>query len=182
MLLDTAVIGAPGSILPLPMTGEVPPAGLDFHHRRALVQWYRHTTLWKPLWLNSEKGAIGREPHPRCFGRLEPIRGEDRLTVLVLRPSGADENVMDVPGLGEVHWQGRWAIVAQDNESLADSRRLACIPFDGGSLRLPRACAPTRVVAVDIREEPFRSWSWHDSILEVRCPTSPELVGILVIN
>ncbi len=182
ILLDTAVIGSPGSILPLPSDGEAAPPGLDFHHRRALVQWYRRTTLWKPLWLNSEKGALGREPRPRCFGRLESIRGEDRLTALVLRPEGAGENELDVPGLGKVHWQARWAIIAQDDESLAASHRMACIPFDGGTLRLPRPSAPSRVVAVDKSEQPLTSWSWRDSILEIRCPSSPELVGILVIN
>jgi hypothetical protein len=182
VLLDTAVIGAPGSILPLPTGGEAPAPGLDFNHRRALVQWYRPTTLWKPLWLNSEKGAIGREPRPRCFGRLEPIRGEDRLTALVLRPEGAGENEMDVPGLGKVHWQGRWAIIAQDDETLAASHRLACIPFEGGILRLPRPSAPARVMAVEKGEHLLTSWSWHESTLEVRCPPSPELVGILVID
>src|SRR5208283_4711476 len=161
---------------------EATPPRLDFHHRRALVQWYRRTTLWKPLWLNSEEGALGREPRPRCFGRLESIRGEDRLTALVLRPEGAGEDELDVPGLGKVHWQGRWAIIAQDDESLADSHRMACIPFDGGTLRLPRPSAPSRIVAVDRSEQPLTSWSWRDSILEVRSPSSPELVGILVVN
>ena len=182
ILLDTAVIGAPGGVLPLPASGEAPAPGLNLIHRRALSQWYRPTTLWKPLWLNSEKGAIGREPRPRCFGRLEPIRGEDRLTALALRPEGMEENEMDVPGLGKVHWQGRWAIIAQDNEGLTASRRLACIPFDGGSLRLPRSSAPARVMAVGKREHLLTSWSWHEPILEVRCPPSPELVGILVIH
>ena len=182
ILLDTAVIGAPGSILPLPVGRSAAPLGLDFHHRRALAQWYRRTTLWKPLWLNSEKGAIGHEPRPRCFGRLEPIRGEDRLTALVLRPEGIGENQMDVPGLGKVNWQGRWAIIAQDDETLATSHRLACIPFDGGSLRIPRSSGPDRVIAVEKTEQPLATWSWHGSTLEVRCPDSPELVGILVIN
>jgi hypothetical protein len=89
---------------------------------------------------------------------------------------------MDVPGLGKVHWQGRWALISQDDEALANSHRLACIPFDGGSLRLPRTSEPTRVIAVDKSEHPLTSWSWRESSLEVRCPSSPELVGILVIN
>src|SRR5208337_825756 len=103
-------------------------------------------------------------------------------TALVLRPEGAGENEMDVPGLGKVHWQGRWAIIAQDDESLAASHRLACIPLDAGYVRIPRSTAPSRVVAVDKSEQPLTSWSWRDSSLEVRCPSSPELVGILVIN
>jgi len=182
VLLDTAVIGAPGSILPLPTGGEAPVPGLDFHHRRALVEWYRHSKLWKPLWLNSDKGAIGHEPRPRCFGRLEPIRGEDCVTALVLRPEGIGANAMDVPGLGKIRWQGRWAIIAQDDETLAASHCLACIPFDGGSLRLPRNSAPTRVIAVEKTEQPLTTWSWHEPTLEVRCPPSPEIDGILVVN
>jgi len=87
---------------------------------------------------------------------------------------------MNVPGLGNVHWQGRWAIIAQDDETLAASHRLACIPFDGGTLRLPRLSAPARVVAVEKGEHLLTSWSWHEPTLEVRCPPSPELVGILV--
>lgn len=182
ILLDTGVIGAPGSILPLPIDGQAPPAGLDFHHRRALTQWYRHTTLWKPLWLNSEKGALGHEPRPRCFGRLEPIRGEDRLTALVLRPDGDGENQMNVPGLGVVRWRGRWAIIAQDDETLSTSHRVACIPLDAGSLRLPRSAAPARVMAVDKSEQPFAGWSWHDSAVELQYTASPELEGIVIIN
>jgi hypothetical protein len=145
--------------------------------------WYRHTTLWKPLWLNSEKGAIGREPQTRCFGRLEPLRGDDRLTSLVLRPEHPGENEMDVPGLGKVRWQGRWAIIAQDDESIAQSHRLACIPIDGGSLRLPRNAAPAQVMTVDKAQTPMTSgWSWHDGALELDFMSTPELVGILVIN
>jgi hypothetical protein len=182
VLLNTAVIGAPGAVLSLPTNGEAPPPCLDYHHRRALILWYRHTTLWKPLWLNSEKGAIGCEPRPRCFGRLEPIQGEDRLTALALRPDGAGENKINVPGLGEVRWQGRWAIIAQDDDGLAASHRLACIPFDGGFVQLPRTTAPLRVMAVEKGEYSLTSWSWHAATLEVQCPTSPELVGILVMN
>jgi hypothetical protein len=182
VLLDTAVIGAPGAVLPLHASGGDPTLGLNFNPRRALVQWYRPTSLWKPLWLTTEKGAIGREPRPHSFGRLESIRGEDMLTALVLRPQGTEENEMDVPGLGKVHWQGRWAIIAQDDETLAASHRLACIPFDGGSLRLPRPSAPARVMVQEKGEHLFSSWSWRESILEVRCPPSPDLIGILVID
>lgn len=107
-----AVIGSPGSILAPPPREGKSMASPSLYTDGLWAQEYRRTTLWKPLWLNSGKGAIGRMPQPRCVGRLESIQGKDRPTVVVPRPEAAAENAIDVPGLGNIHWQGRWAIIA----------------------------------------------------------------------
>jgi hypothetical protein len=41
VLLDTAVIGAPGSVLPLPRSGQPPLPEAWIAHRQALARWYR---------------------------------------------------------------------------------------------------------------------------------------------
>ncbi|MGN9914203.1 hypothetical protein ACTMTJ_42415 [Phytohabitans sp. LJ34] len=136
ILLDSAVLGQAGAVLPLLSTpGEASPRQLAV--RRALDRWCRRTSQWRPLWLNSDLGSLDTPPAVRSWGRLE---GE-RLTALCLR-DGAD---------GYDH-DGRWAVIAQGD---ADVRAgaVAAIPMDAGRLALPRTEPPTRVT-------PDTGWHW----------------------
>jgi hypothetical protein len=182
ILLNTAVIGAPGSVLPVPRPGEPPLSARQISRRQALARWYRRTTGWAPLWLNSEQGALGREPQLRCFGRMERIGGTERLTALVLRPE-KPEGVAARPLRG-MRWEGRWALISQDDSSLFDSSRLACIPLDAGFLELPLDAPPSRVLAVrDGREEDARNWSFVEGKLRLEVPPgSDSLLGFLVLR
>jgi len=182
ILLDTAVIGAPGSVLPLPRPGEPPLPESAVAHRQALSRWYRRTIGWEPLWLNSEIGSLGHEPALRCFGRVERIGGSERLTAVALRarkPEGPDAEP-----LRGMRWEGRWALIAQDDDSIFASGKLACIPFEAGFLEVPLDSRPDRVLAVrGGREEAVNDWSFGDGKLRLEVPAgSDSLLGFLVIR
>jgi hypothetical protein len=182
VLLDTAVIGAPGSVLPSPHSEQPALPDAWIAHRQALARWYRRSTGWKPLWLNSDRGSIGHEPVVRCFGRIEAIEGSDRLTAVVLgeqKPEG--EQAMALRGM---RWQGRWALISQDNEAIFASRKLALIPFDTGFLDIPLEFPPSSVVAVRADgEEVISDWTFVEGRLHIE--TSPHrgaLLGFLIIR
>jgi hypothetical protein len=182
VLLDTAVIGAPGSVLPLPRSGQTPLPEAWIAHRQALARWYRRSTGWTPLWLNSERGAMGHEPAMRSFGRIERVGGSDQLTALALRELKPEAN--EAAPLRGMHWQGRWALISQDNASIFASRRLACIPFDTGSLDITLDARPSRVVAVRADDEKeVNDWTFVDGRLHIEASSDrPGLLGFLVIR
>lgn len=182
ILLNTAVIGAPGSVLPLPMPGQAPLSESSIAHRRALARWYRRTTGWEPLWLNSERGSIGYEPTLRCFGRLEKFADIQQLTALALRSQQPD--VEDKRRLHGMSWAGRWALISQDDASIFDSHKLACIPFDSGYVELPLASRPERVLAVGSGgEQVLKDWTFQAGRLHLEVPPgSAPLLGFLVIR
>ncbi len=77
-----------------------------------------------------------------------------------------------------MRWQGRWALISQDNDSIFASRKLACIPFDTGFLEVPLEFRPARVVAVRAnREEPVNDWTFVDGRLHIEA--SQDLAGLL---
>ena len=75
IFLNTAVIGAPGAVFGIHTADDKRVAPGLLSRLRALTMWYRRTTLWTPLWLNTEKGSLRHEPLARCWGRLESIDG-----------------------------------------------------------------------------------------------------------
>jgi hypothetical protein len=126
MLLNSAVLGAPGACLP-----EMDSRGKSRSARitslfRALSKWHRRTVGWTPLWLNSHKGDLRHEPYLRCWGRLEG----GKLSALILREGGEQP---DLSRWGIAGWKGRWALIVQDDRDLAESAVAACIPFDEGA-------------------------------------------------
>lgn len=149
VLLDTAVLGVPGAVLP--STGDV----RALARRRALNRWHRRTRGWRPLWLSSSVGSLTTEPDVRSWGRLE----DGALTALCLRDGAAPP---------EIAYTGRWALIAQDDADLrSGTGRAAVVPVGAGTLRLPCPRPPAtlsrwadgRAVAVD----PV----WHDGVLEL---------------
>ena len=87
------------------------------------------------------------DPLMRCFGRLEKIRGEERLTAVALREPEA-EYPLPLNALKGMSWQGRWALIAQDDERIFESRRLACLPIDGTEIQFPSQLQPRQVKVV----------------------------------
>jgi hypothetical protein len=158
----------------------VPPVFLN--RRKALNRWYRHSTGWSPLWLNSSPGGYLQDPVMRCFGRLERIQGEDRLTALVLREQ--DKHLVPKDVLRGTTWHGNWALIAQDDEAIFQSRRLACLPVDGTFLELPQHARPQRVIGVKSdSEEDWSTWNWTGGKLQISVKQAdPELLGIVVVD
>ncbi len=183
ILLDTAVIGAPGGVLAIHSANEqsVSPALLS--RVRALMLWYRRTTGWTPLWLNTEKGSLAHEPLVRCWGRLELIEGESCLTALILRDG--DDKLADRSLLHQMDWSGRWALIAQDDAEIFASKRLACIPFEPGTLHLPIARPQAVKLIVKEGESDYANWSWRDGVLSLAAdPTLAfdTLTGVLILR
>lgn len=181
-ILDSAVIGIPGAVLSRTMDDGSPVPRVFLNRRKALNRWYRRSIGWSPLWLNSSPGGYLQDPVMRCFGRLERIGGENRLTALVLREQ--DKHLVSGNALGGTAWRGNWAMIAQDDEDIFQSRRLACLPVDGTSLELPRRSQPQRIIAVKSNsEEPWNDWNWADGKLRISMEhTDEEILGIVVLE
>ncbi len=164
ILLNTAILGSPGSVLPDNIDGkDIPKAFLN--RRFALHRWYRKSIQWTPLWLNSELGGMQRPMQLRCWGRMEKIDAEDKVTALVLREPPSD----NIDYLASFSWQGRWALIAQDNQDISSSKELAIIPFDEETfLRFPVKMQPTQVLQIAFdSEKVYSKWRWHKGVLEL---------------
>ncbi|PWT96443.1 MAG: hypothetical protein C5B52_15820 [Bacteroidetes bacterium] len=182
ILLNTAIIGSPGTVLKrtLPDGSAIPKNFIA--HRKALNLWYRKTTGWKPLWLNSAKGKLGSEPVLNCWGRLETHNGIENLTALSLRETGERKGI---PLLEKTKWKGRWSILSQDSLNIFSSRKLAVIPFDGGYLSIQRVRKPVSVKAIFLndRQAVFTNWNWSKGIFTIYSPRNKEfetLMGFIV--
>ena len=118
----------------------------------------------------------------RCFGRLEEVEGNERLTAVTLGSQKAEGE--QATALRGMRWQGRWALISQDNAAIFATRKLALIPFDTGFLDIPLEYRPSRVVAVHAdREEVFSDWTFVEGRLHIETPPDrPALLGFLIIN
>ncbi len=127
VVLDTAVLGTPGAVLPLLDPAQpVPPRALA--RRRAINRWHRRTVSWRPAWLNSELGRTDAQPRVNSWGRLE----HGVLTALCLREAGA----LDPASAAGFTHTGDWAVIALDSDLGGD---FAAIPVAEGELRVARA-------------------------------------------
>lgn len=182
VLLNTAIVGSQGAVLPRVMNDGSPVPERYLTKRNALARWHRRTVGWSPLWLNSTKGSLAEEPTVRSWGRLELIGKSEQLTALALREDRKPAvNPAHVHG---IRWSGRWVLIAQDQAGIMTSREVALIPFDTGTLRLPSAARPERVTAVYAdREEAFAGWKWENGWIEITLDDRSQaeaLVGLLV--
>jgi hypothetical protein len=100
ILLNSAVLGAPGSVLPSDIDGKKVPE-YPISKFKALSKWYRKTAGWEPLWLNSHPGKMSKAPQLHSWGRLES-HGK-KLTALAL--NNPERNYTDTliqPGNNQV--------------------------------------------------------------------------------
>ncbi|SDU75434.1 hypothetical protein SAMN04488563_4968 [Jiangella alkaliphila] len=154
VLLDTAVLGAPGAVLPL-LSSNPSPAARQLARRRALNRWHRRTRTWRPLWLSSSVGSLTAEPDVRSWGRLE----NGVLTALCLRDGAAPP---------ELAYTGRWALIAQDDADLRSGMgRAAAVSVAAGTLRLPCPRPPAAVARWAEGRAAAADPVWHDGVLEL---------------
>ena len=123
-----------------------------------------------------------QDPLMRCFGRLENIDGENQLTALVLREKG--KHLLPKDALRGMTWQGCWAVIAQDDRDIFQSRRLSCLPIDGTALQIPRATRPNHVLAVSrFGEAAWPNWAWAEGKLNLLAHNqSDELLGFQIVS
>lgn len=180
IILNTAVVGSPGVVLSRNMP-DGSPVPVDFINKRlAINKWYRKTTGWHPLWLNSIKGTINKEPELKCWGRLEYIDHNQKLTALALRDPLC--TLSGYPFIEKLHWSGRWAIISQDNNDIFTSAKLAIIPIDKGSLEIPLNYRPSRVVAVvNDQETELKKYSYKKGIFKINYDNDNEaIIGFIL--
>jgi len=179
VILDTAIIGSSGSVLPVNMPDGSAVPDRYICRRLAISRWQRHTRGWAPLWLNTEKGAHGFPPRVRNWGRLEKWHGETRLVSLILQQGPA----ADLGERREVKWSGRWALISQDEQAIFRTSGLALIPFEAGMIDLPFVSRPKEIRIVSRQGETLlQSWSWEKERLRIDLPALSEgLVGLLVV-
>ncbi len=179
VILNSAVIGVPGAVLSRTMDDGSPVPEQFLNRRLALNRWYRRTTAWSPLWLNSSPGGYLEDPVMRCFGRVERIRGEDRLTALVLREE--EKRLLPGDALKGAEWTGSWALIAQDDE---DIFRSAGRPSARGRDETANRTLekPDRVTAVyRSRAAGSTDWTWSNETLRLNASKKPgDLLAFLV--
>ncbi len=184
VILNSAVIGAPGVNLPRVLADGSPVPVAQIARRQGIFRWFRRTARWEPLWLNSWTGSLEQEPTPRSWGRLERIAGGLELTALALRaPSTA---AAGDPALRGLRWTGSWAVLAQDDAPIFAARRLALIPCAPGAIELPRDRKPASVQAVFATSEvPHPDWAWADGRLRLEASAASAdqpLLGFVVTD
>lgn len=182
VILNSAVIGVPGAVLSTKMPDGSPVPARFVSRRLALNRWYRRGTGWSPLWLNSSPGGYGEDPCLRCLGRLEEIGGTKRVTALVLRES--EKHLANTGALKGMQWQGNWALIAQDDEDIFNSRRLACLSVDGVVIEIPWRSRPDRLLAVArSTEAEWPHWTWTSHGVKLSAEGAGEdLLGFMIIR
>jgi len=180
VLLNTAITGAPGAVLPSSGNSPVPKAFLQ--RRLAVNRWHRKTTHWQPLWINSQQGDLQSPPVLKCFGRIETGEQDSMLTALALRAPPSSES-QDTQATAGMRWSGRWALITQDNADIRQSTHLAIIPFDAGFISLPYPVKPSRITILSLDGEfIFKDWRWINGSVELKINQSQlsTIAGFLV--
>jgi len=165
IILNTAVLGSPGSVLGNKLHDNKPVPDRYFNRRYAINRWYRKTVQWEPAWLNSDLGGMETRMQLNCWGRTEKINGQDALTALALRPRNREG--LNGALTSTYQWTGRWALIAQDQHDITTSEKLAVIPFDDQTrVSFPMKNKPVSVLKISYQTSvPYTAWSWKDSVL-----------------
>lgn len=167
ILLNTAVIGSPGLVLPIQYKeGEIP--AIMKSRRLALARWYRKTTGWEPLWLNSHKGSLGQEPTTNCWGRLETFNNAPVLTALALREE--NNQSLDHSEINGLDFTGKWALISQNDQSVFEADKVAVVPFGKGQISIPLNNRPKRITVEYENQSEDKQFRWENDIviLEVK--------------
>jgi len=179
-ILNTAITGAPGAVLPSVMDDGKPVPSQYLNRRLAINTWFRKTTRWAPVWFDSERGNFSASPALQCWGRSELAGADSIVTALVLR----NRIIQDKSIVHGVSWEGVWAVVAQDDKDILNSNQLAVIPFSTGKIVLAYAVKPSSITMLNMQgEQAATGWEWADGFLTINI-TGQELQGTagFVIN
>jgi hypothetical protein len=182
-VLNTCILGAPGAVLPVSLKNGDPIPDKYLHRRLAIDKWFRRTTAWEPLWLNSQTGNFSAPPKLNCWGRMEVTGGDSVLTSLVLRDG--DKDRLTDPRIAKIDWSGRWALISQDDRDIFSSAALALIPFDAGFISLPYPAKPRRVTRLDKQgEKDFEGWEYSGGRLTIKLSEEVlrQTAGFQIIN
>jgi hypothetical protein len=167
VILNTCILGAPGSVLSVYDKNHQYIPEKYLNRRLAINSWCRKSVNWSPLWLNSNAGNFSAPPQLNCWGRIEKKDADSLLTVLVLR----DRNKSEIKNeqIRKMDWSGRWALIAQDANSVFSSPKLAIIPFDAGYISIPLSAKPSHLVQLSVEgRKDATTWQWENGILKIQ--------------
>ncbi len=177
-VLNSCILGPPGAVLPATGKNGAAVDNKYLNRRKAINTWCRKTANWVPLWLNSSVGNLSGPPQLHSWGRLEKKDDSAILTALVLRP--AEEKITD-DRAAKIKWSGRWALIAQDEQDIFSSHKLAMIPFDSGYIVMPLTAKPNRISALSQSGyEEYKNWEWSDNMLTIRVNDVTDIAGLLI--
>ena len=161
VILNSFILGCPNAVLGTQMPNGNPVPDKYLNRRLAINKWFRRTVLWEPVWIDSHLGDLEEPQQLNCWGRLE----NNKLTALALRGK-------KTPGyqvLNPYEWDGRWAIVSQNDQAIHESSKIAVVPFDAGQLTIKTQSEPKTVLAVGLTgENPAKNWTWENGILTIK--------------
>ncbi len=165
IILNTFILGSPGAVLGTHLDDGSPVPERYLNRRLAVNKWYRKTIDWQPVWLNSRTGNMILPPQLNCWGRAEGTPGKYKMTALILRGK-PDKSVKE---LDSFEWDGRWALISQDDEGIGETRQLAVVPFDTGFISIRLSSMPDKIEKVNIHGSlPLQKREWKDGILTLR--------------
>ncbi len=184
ILLNCAVLGAPGSVLPRQMedTVHVPQKYISLFN--AMSRWHRHTTGFVPLWLNSETGSLKAEPALNCWGRIE-INGKDSvITALSLREKNKER--LEPESINNIRFSKRWALISLDERSIFETGKLACIPFDQeAEIMIPMNKKPAKIQKYWLGyHKEYNDWQFNNNKLIINVQETEEwdtFLGFMVV-
>jgi len=165
ILLNCAVLGAPGAVLSSNIDDTISVPSKKIALFKALARWHRKTTGFIPLWLNSETGGMEAEPALNCWGRVEVINNDSVITALTLREEGSESIQNEV--IRNLQFSGNWALISQENQSIFNTLKLACIPFgQQATINIPLKEKPFKVKGVwmDVEQE-INDWQYNNGEL-----------------
>jgi hypothetical protein len=158
VILNSLVLGSTSALLSTEMPDGSPVPEKYLNRRLAANKWFRRTSQWEPEWINSHLGDLSEPQQLNCWGRIE----NKKLTVLVLR--GNKTQGYEV--LNPYEWNGRWALISQDDHAICESSKIAVIPFDAGELVFLASSKPKAVSVVGLTgESPAKNWTWKQGRL-----------------
>jgi hypothetical protein len=160
VILNSFILGSPNAVLGTQMHDGSPVPDRYLNRRLAINKWYRRTIQWEPEWINSHLGDLTYPQQLNCWGRVE----NKKLTALVLRGKKPDASEI----VQSYEWDGRWAIISQDNQSINESSKIAIVPFDAGKIALKTASKPRKALAIGLKgESPANNWTWEQGVLVI---------------
>ena len=88
------------------------------------------------------------------------------LTALALRT--AEKETLRDEALKGIRWTGDWCLIAQDDQSIFNSRKLAIIHFKPGTISIPLAHHPGKITRENINGHfLFTDWKWENGMLRL---------------
>jgi hypothetical protein len=71
--------------------------------------------------------------------------------------------------LNPYEWNGRWALISQDDCAISESSKIVIIPFDTGEISIKASSKPKSVSVVGLTgESAAKNWTWKQGRLTIK--------------